>query len=517
MAGRRKRVFDVREMLRRFKMGHGDREVARDVGANRRTVARYRRLAKAQGWLDQPQLPEAAQIEERLRNLPTPLEVGPQSSVEPLRDRVVELRRRGVEIMALWQILRDDHGFTGSYSSVQRFVRRLEPRRPEPCMRVETPPGEEAQIDFGSVGRMVDSRTGELRHAYVFSLVLSFSRHRYDEIVFDQSVATWIGCHVRAFEELGGVPQRWVIDNLKAAITHACFHDPQVQRAYRELAEHYGAVISPCRVATPEHKGKVENGVHYVKRNALAGRDFANEVAANEHLKRWRDEIAGVRDHGTTHEPPLARFAIERPHLMPLPAVRYEVAVYKQAKLHPDCHVVFEKAYYSAPYRFVGRTLLVRATRDRVEIYHEHERVATHPRASHPGERSSNVLHYPEHLASGLRAAPHWLRLHARRIGPATAELLDQMLSDHPLDRLRGAQGVIHLAKKHGADRVEAACRRALAFDTVAYRTVKTILLRGLDSEPLPPEAVDPPTLPRSSPYARPVAEIQQGLFRKDA
>ncbi|MBI3098793.1 MAG: IS21 family transposase [Planctomycetes bacterium] len=336
MAGRRTLVLDVREMVRRLRLGEAGREIARDLGCNRRTIAKYHRLAQTEGWLSRPELPAPGEIDLRLTQMAPTLEWGPESSVEPHRDTVVALRAKGVEVTALWQILRDQHGYAGAYASVLRFVHRLEPKTPEAFVRIETKPGEEAQVDFGYAGRFLDRRCGRLRKAWVFVMTLSWSRHQYAEIVFDQSVETWLALHVRAFESFGGVPAKIVIDNLKAAITKACFEDPQVQRSYRELAEHYDFLISPCRPRTPEHKGKVENGVHYVKRNALAGREFADIDAANAHLARWVREVAGVRDHGTTHERPLDRFEIERPAFRPLPATPYVLAVWKEVKLHPD-------------------------------------------------------------------------------------------------------------------------------------------------------------------------------------
>lgn len=516
MAGRRIRVLDIREMVRRFKLDHGDRQIAREMGANRRTIIKYRKLATAEGWISRSELPTAAEIDQRLAALaPAPI-FGPESSVEPHRSAVTALRAKGVEIMAIWQILTDLHQFQGTYSSVRRFVGRLEPRTPEACTRVEVACGEEAQVDFGFAGMLVDSRYGVLRRAWVFVMTLSFSRHQYAEIVFDQKVETWLALHVRAFEFFGGVPGRIVPDNLKAAIVRACFHDPEVQRSYRELAEYYDFTIAPCRPKTPRHKGKVESGVRYVKRNALKGREFRDDLAANEHLRTWALTTAGQRDHGTTHEAPLARFEREREALHRLPATRYELVVWKQAKLHPDCHVVFEQAYYSAPCRLVGQKVLVRATSERVEIYYAHEQVATHSRARHPGQRSTNLLHYPPTRLAGVMATPVRLREQAAVIGPSTTQLVEEMLANKPVDRLRSAQGVVSLAKRYGPVPLEAACRRAMVFGQSSYRMVATILKKGLESTPLPPEAVAQGQVPRTSTFARAAHELAAGIQGKE-
>jgi transposase len=318
---------------------------------------------------------------------------------------------------------------------------------------------------------------------------------------------------VRAFEAFGGRLKQITIDNLKSAITRAVIHDQEAQRSYRELAEHYGFLISPCMPRTPRHKGKVEQGgVHYVKRNGLAGRQWKDVHEANAHLVRWVKEVAGVRDHGTTHEKPLARFEIEKAHLAPLPETRYEIAVWKPVKLHPDCHVVFERAFYSAPCRLIGQELLVRATPTRVEVYHVHERVATHARARFAGERVSNIAHYPPTKLAGFLATPVRVREEARAVGEATVRLVERMLAEKPVDRLRAAQGILNLVKRYTPARVEAACRRALFCNEASYRAVKSVLSKGLETVPLPPEVLSEGPVPRTSVFARPIHEIAAGF-----
>jgi transposase len=516
MACGRKDVLDIREIVRCLKLGRSIREIARDLVVHRKTIREYQKLAREAGWLDKAELPSLADIQAALEaRLPEPVS-GPVSSVEPHRAKVLRLHEQGVETRAILQILRDEDQFQGSYSGVYRFIRREAPPPPKAFVRIEVPAGDEAQVDFGYAGSFLDPATGQIRRAWAFVMVLSHSRHIYAELVFDQSIETWIACHVHAWEFFNGVVRRVVVDNLKAAITRACFQDPEVQRSYRTCAEHYGFAIAPCRVATPEHKGKVENGVHYVKRNALSGRVFRDVHEANEYLRHWSLHIAGTRDHGTTHVAPLARFEqAEKPALLPLPPERYEPAVFKQAKLHPDCHVVFEKAYYSAPHRLIGQVLWLKATRDRVELYFEHERVAAHPRAKEAGKRISNFLHYPPEKVAGMMVTPVRLREDAQALGEAVGQLVTEMLADKPVDRLRGAQGILNLAKRYGAARLDAACRRALVFGQASYRTVDSILRQGLERTPLPPEVSEQGPVPKKAAFARPVHETAAYLWRK--
>ena len=252
---------------------------------------------------------------------------------------------------------------------------------------MHTGPGEEAQIDFGAAGPFVDPASGRARSAWVFVMTLGYSRHQYAELVFDQTVRTWIACHRQAFAWFGGVPRRLVLDNLKAAVLEAALHDPVLGEAYRRMAQHYGVVVSPTRPRTPEHKGKVESGVHFVKRSFLAGHAFADLRVANEALRRWIVERAGTREHGTTHEAPLALFeAHERAALLPLPAEPFELRETRSVKVHPDCHVVIDGSYYSVPYAQVGAQLDAFVSERVVELFRGTELIATHPRATAQGE-----------------------------------------------------------------------------------------------------------------------------------
>ena len=505
MPGKRKEIMDIREILRRVQRGQSDRAVAEALAIDRKTVARYRNWARSQGLLERrlPPLNELRRMmAETMEATPPPQNT---SSVEPFRQVVVKLRQAGVEIAAIHQRLKE-RGYSGSYSSVYRFVRSMEPRTPDVTVRVETPPGEEAQADFGYAGLMIDDETGELRKTWAFVMTLSWSRHQYVEFVFDQKVETWLRLHRNAFAFFGGVPERIVIDNLKAGIIRACWHEPLAQQSYRECAEHYDFLISPCRPRTPRHKGKVEKGgVHYVKRNFLGGREPTTLTQANRDVRRWALTVAGERVHGTTKERPLERFKLEREALRPLPGTPYDMAVWKEVKLHRDCHLVFEQAYYSAPFRLVGQKLWVRGGSREVQVFtQDYQLVATHPRAAQPGQRQTHADHLPPHKLPGLMFTRDACRQQASEIGPATREVVDSLLDHRPEDRLRTAGRLLRLGDRFGSERLEAACARALRFDERTYMTIKRILEQGLDLQEVP--VTD--SLPPAATFARPPAEL---------
>lgn len=503
MSGKATTVLDIREILRRLRAGQNDSQIQRDLGLNRRTIQKYRRWAQTEGFLERPELADAEELNRRLRaTLHQPPPETP-SKAAPFRTQIIALREQGLEIQAVYQRLRAlDPAFTGSYSALYRYVSGLEPKRPAATVRVETAPGEQAQVDFGAAGRMYDPASGQVRKAWMFVMTLSWSRHQYVDFVFDQSVPTWLRLHVEGLAFFGGVVKVIKLDNLKAAIVKACVEDPQVQQAYRDCGEHYGYLISPCRVATPEHKGKVESGVHYVARNFLAGRDFTRPDHhighARHEVQAWIHEVAGVRRHGTTHEQPLARFERERAALLPLPAEPFEPVVWKTCKLHRDCHVVFENGYYSAPHALIGATLSVAGTAKTVRIFHEHRPVAVHSRCP-AGERRTLLDHLPPEKVAGLTLTPEICRDRAAGIGAATTEVVTRWLEERPIDRL----GAAHRLLRHPARELEAACRRALDFGDPSPRTVFNIL----KNHPVQPKPEERAT-PLQARFARDITEL---------
>ena len=280
-----------------------------------------------------------------------------------------------------------------------------------------------------------------------------------------------------------------VLDNLKAGVAKASFDDPQIQATYRECAEHYGFLVAPCAPRTPEHKGKVEQGVHDVKRTFLGGRVPTTLARANAEVRVWCETTAGRRRHGTTKDAPLERFVgVERAQLRPLPPEPYDLAVWKEVTLHRDCHIVFEQAFYSAPFRLIGQRLRVRGGGREVRLYTtDYRLVATHSRAPHPGARQT----HPDHLPATKLPQLLWGRDRcgalAAEVGPAAADVVRQLLADPVVDRHSRVVRILRLREAVGDARLDAACARALRFDDLTYATIKRILAQGLEAEAAPP------------------------------
>lgn len=515
---RRLNSMDLMELLRRLRGGESERTISQVLGLSRNTVARYRAWAQTQGFLE-GSLPDLAQLEQAR---PQPAEPPADKSVlAPWRAEIEALFGQGYRPRQIWTKLGQAHEdrFTLSERSVQRLVVKLRAQhaRPAAVVRIETLPGEEAQVDFGYAGKLRDPRTGELRSAWLFVMVLSWSRYMYAELVFDQQLATWLSGHLHAFTWFGGVPERIVIDNLKTAIIHAYVRerDPEVQRAYRELAEHAGFLISPCLPRRPEHKGKVERGgVAYLESSFLPLLPEDCDLnEGNRRLRIWLREHAGRRVHGTTHQVPLERFEqVERAALLPLPTEPFDPATWKRCTLHRDGYVVFGGAYYSAPSRLVGQVLWVRAGLQTVRLFTQaHELVASHPRARAKGERHTHPDHLPSEKRTGALATRAVCLEMARSCGPATEQVIAELLAARPLDLLRTAVRVLRLAERYSPERLEAACTRGLAFGDASLSTLKGILAEGLDQLAWPIPLPLPPSEPLQ--FARSPQELEAGVL----
>jgi len=516
-------TMNLHELLRRLRAGESRNAITRAMHVSPNTVTAYRRWAETQGLLSGalPDLTTLAALRaQTLRADRTPRHPN-QSSIEGYRAEIAEWLAQGRKPLTIWRLLkrRYPERFTASDSAVRRLVRSIRADQPpEVTLRLETAPGEVAQVDFGYLGVLCDDLSGELRKGWVFVMSLGWSRHMYAEIVFDQSVSTWLVCHQHAFEFFGGVPQRVVLDNLKAAVIRAYTRedDPEVQQSYRECAEHYGFLIDPCLPRKPQHKGKVERGgVGYIQQAFLPLLpEGVRRSEANCLLRHWLMTEAGLRVHGTTRERPLTRFAhTERAALVPLPATAYDPAVWKRCTLHRDGHVTFEKAYYSAPYRLIGQTLWLRAGLREIRVFSEDvQLVATHPRARQPGQRFTQPDHLPADKAQALTMTRDTCSARAQAIGPATHQVIGELLASRPVDRLRTALRLLRLADQFSSERLEAACGLSLAYGDASLRTLKRILRDGLETAiPITPPSATPA---ESLVFARQPDELAESILR---
>jgi transposase len=490
-------MHKLQELVRLHRQGRSARDIARLLQMSRNTVRTYISTLDASGLLTGPVdlLPELAVLRAALPGRRPPQEV---SSVVDWLPQVRELVARGASPGAIHDFLRtNDADFHGSLPAVKRLVARcrrdLGPRAADVVLPVVSSPGEIAQVDFKYAEYLHNPAKDAPCRAWIFIMVLAHSRHMFAKVVFDQRADTWQQLHVEAFAFFGGVPRVIVPDNLKAAVIKAAFgtgDDPQLHRGYCELARHYGFTIDPTPPRSPEKKGKVEAGAKYVGLNFLRTLpDGLDLVEANRRLERWVLEVAGRRTHGTTHKQPLKTFEEEeRGTLLPLPAQRYRITVWRAARVHRDAHVQFDRRFYSVPFRFIGATVHLRATPDRVQFYVEDETVAVHDRSG-PGQFSTFDEHLPvERVAQRQRNAAFWLA-RAAHLGPEVEGLAHEIVSlGGAINPIRQVMAIVGLLERHPSDRANNVARRARHFGSRRYREIAEMLRKGLDFEPLPPE-----------------------------
>ena len=320
---------------------------------------------------------------------------------------------------------------------------------------------------------------GKVRRPWVFRIVLSYSRKAYSEAVWRQTSEAFIGCLENAFRHFGGVPKRLVIDNLKAAVARGDWYDPEVHPKLQSFARHYGTVFLPTKPYTPRHKGKIESGVKYVKRNALKGRVFPGLAEENEFLFNWETQVADQRIHGTTKQQVEKLFEqVERRALLPLPAERFPFFHEARHTVHRDGHLEVDKAYYSAPPEYVGHRLWVRWDSRLVRIFNDRwEQVAVHAKAE-PGRFRTANEHIPKEKFSAVERGTDAMLRQIAAIGPHTRQWAEATTQARGVEAVRVLVGLKNLAGKHPSEALEEACRVALSHGAYRLRTVRKLLQR---------------------------------------
>jgi transposase len=485
----------LQEVIRLHRLGQSGRQIARRLRMGRETVRGYLDAFLKAGLLEgtADDLPQRDALRAVVGCDSSP-PAQQTSSITPWEATIEKLRLNRAGPTAIHDYLRlHEPEYDGSLSAVKRLCRRLDRERgpvaTDVAIPVETAAGEVAQVDFGYAGKRYDPDRGVLRKCWLFVMKLGFSRHMFADLVFDQKVATWLRLHIDAFECFGGVPRVLVPDNLKAAVVRAAFgvsDEVQVNRSYRELARCYRFQIDPTPPRSPQKKGKVEAGVKYVKGNFLATWETVDIREDRRQLRRWVQEIAGQRRHGTTGRRPLELFdQQEREALLPLPAQRWQPVIWKKATLHRDSHVQIDGGFYSAPWRFLHQQLWVRCTPHRIAIYHDDEHLWTHPRVGR-GQRSTVEEHLPDHRRDLRHRSREYWMARARAIGKEVEQLAQEIFdADDVLLNLRKVQAVVSHLETFPPPRARAAARRALFYGSIDYRSIKAMLRKGLDLQPL--------------------------------
>ena len=410
------------------------------------------------------------------------------SVLDPYQEKILEFLEESLSSVRIHEKLKA-LGCLAAYPTVKGYVGGIK-KRENICIRFHTEPGEEAQVDFGYFGKTPDNQ-GKLRKTWVFNMRLSYSRLDYFEKVYDQTVETFIRCHINAFNYFQGIPKYIKIDNLKAAILEAHFYEPIHQIQYKIFSEHYGFDPIPCRVRKPQEKGKTESGIKYVKNNFLAGRTFANGDDLDNQLRNWLDTHCNQRVHGTTRKVPREVFEEkEKEILKPIPKDYYEIATYGTRKVYQDCHVYIDYNYYSVPYEYVGKEVEVERGRDTIRIFYEGKEIALHIRSKEKGSFTTVDEHYPKYKQITTTEYRSKYHLKMGELGRYAEEYFLYLLKKHPRNWNRPIQGILSLEKNHPKEVIDRACQRALYYGADGYRVIKNICENGSHQMPLEKEGL---------------------------
>ncbi len=484
-----------------YQAGLSYAQVGRALGVPKSTIGKIVSLARAAGvdWALAQTLSDD-ELERRLYQPPVPRASG---RLEPDFALVhQELKRPGVTLMLLWEEYQRGLAAAGepAYKYTSFCVKYAAwAARLKRSMRQIHPAGERAFLDYaGQTVPIVDAMTGAISKAQVFVAVLGASNYTYACATATQSAADWVGAIIDALEFFGGVPRLLVPDQTRALIARPDRYEPSAGRLVEELCSHYTVAVLPARPAHPRDKPKVEAGVLVVERWILARlrhRTFFSLAEVNTAIA----ELLVVLNERPFKKLPGCRasaFAeLDRPALRPLPVTRMAIARFKWARVNIDYHVELDGHYYSVPHRLVGTRVELRITQRTVEAYVGQQRVACHAYSRRRGGHSTNLEHMPASHRAHLEWTPARLIAWGERIGTACGKVVCWQMQHrpHPEQGYRACLGLQRLARQYGDQRLETACARALTIASPTYRSIASILNRGLDRHPQPSASAPAP------------------------
>jgi transposase len=481
-------------VLSLIKLGWSFRRIERETGIRRETIAKYVQAEQS----------KAAKV-------PTGSQALSRSQAVPYHPLIEQGLKQGLTYQRIYQDLCSEHAYPGSYDSVKRYAKKLHVRCAETYVRIETAPGEEAQVDFGkSPAPTLDPATGTYKIPWIFKMTLSCSRHSYEAAVWKQDIETFIRCHERAFAFFGGVPQVVRLDNLKAGVTRACLYDPELNSVYAAFARHAGFSPLPCKPAKPQHKGKVERGIGYTKDNALKGKRFESLELCNSYLRHWNETVARLRIHGTTKQQVWKRFVeLEKHALQSLPQQPYELFEIALRKVHPDGYIEVKKAFYSVPHQYLGKEVEVHFTNQILRVYCEHTLIAVHRRTDRIGQFHTHQEHLPIHKSLRQEGFQRLLLAKARFIGESALLWAQEAITEKGVLAYRLIQGMLGLTRSWPKEQVDWVCKTSRQNGIFKLRILKR-LLQQQPHESLSPQLIQDHELIRPLSHYTHVTQTQE-------
>lgn len=489
MAAVRLSMRKLREVLRLAALSHSQRAIGRSLNISHISVGAYLARAAAAGvsWSTCASLDDTALEAQLFPRGP----VQPDAHAMPDWPTIhAQRRRKGVTLRLLWLEYKADHPTGYQYSQFMTHYHAWATAL-DPVLRQAYVAGERVFVDYaGQTLPVVDPSTGEVVEAQLFVGALGASNFIYAELSWSQTLPDWIASHRRMYAAFGGVPRLTNPDNLRAGVRKASYYDPDVNPTYADMAAHYGTTVLPTRVASPRDKAKVETAVQICERWILAPLRHDTLIGLAAANAAVAPLLAGLNDRPFQKIDGTRRVlldTVDRPALLPLPTSPYEYAEWKKARVNIDYHIDVDRHYYSVPHRLLRQTVEVRLTATAVEILHGGQRVAFHPRNRRRGGFTTEPAHRRTSHQQHVEWSPERLRRWGHDVGQATGTVVQRILESkpHPEQGYRACLGLLSLAKRYTAPRLEAACFRALRSGAATYQSVKSILQHGLDTVPL--------------------------------
>ena len=480
----------IREVLYQHIKGNSQRQIARSFDLSRDTVRKYIELAKPENLTaltSDYQLNEIAiKVEEKLYQNGARQKASAMEILVKYNEEIGNwLKQRNITHTQIQRLLLAE-GVKVSNRSINRYIQKAFPKLPKNTIHIKTEPGQEAQVDFGYIGKMQDVE-GKNRKLYAFVMTLSHSRYRYVEFTFSQNQVSWAQLHINAFNFFGGVPNRIILDNLKAGVIKPDIYDPTLNETYSELSRFYSFTIDPTKVFKPEHKGKVERSIRIVKEQLIAGKSYHNIIEANSEAIKWCKNEISHRVCTTTGSKPIDLYLFEeKEHLLPMPSSVFDMPIWTRCRVQNDHHFVVKGNFYSVPTKYIGEEISVRLGMKTVTAYYKHQIIKTHARNYNKGQWITDEKDYPKSALYYLENNPEKCLSCAKGIGNSTYQVISRILESGGRISLRKVQGILRLSQTYGNDRLEAACLRAVSYDNYTYEAISNILKNKLDQYSIP-------------------------------
>jgi transposase len=427
-------------------------QIARELGLDPRTVDKWLREKRFRLRMSSSQ--RASKLDPFKASVISMLEAHPYSAVQIL------------------QRIREE-GYDGAYTIVKDYVRKVRPRRAQPFLKLAFAPGECAQVDWGSYRSI---RVGETeRRLSFFVMVLCYSRRMYVEFTVSQTMEHFLACHQNAFAAFGSIPGKIMVDNLKSAVLKRIIGQaPLFNPTYLDFANHCGFTISPCGVGKGNEKGRVENGVGYVKKNFLAGLDLPVFDAINLAATQWLDTIANVRIHGETKRKPSDMFEEEKSSLLPLPQHPYDIGVIKEVRASSQFRITVDTNHYSVPAEYAGARLTLKSYPERICIYHEGKLLARHSRSYDRNKDFEDPDHPKELIAQRRKAREQKIFMRFLALSPRAQDYYGE-LEKKRLNPSHHLHKIVALSEIYGTDSVARAIEDAFQFQAFSCEYIANL------------------------------------------